>query len=278
MELARGTERRGAAGARLALACSISPERVARLLTLVVAVLTLLSVSGWLAVWYLPDFPLRDFTAGLFDLDQEVNFPTAYSTLAILVCSALLALIARSQRLVGGPRQGRPWQVLSLIFLGLAFDELLSFHEELIDRVHFGAFSRFTAFSWVVVGAGFVVIVAVAFSRFLRRLPAATRRLFLLAGALFVGGSVVIEVLGGYYGGPGRQDTLAYVVVAHAEELLEMAGIVVFIYALLSYLRRAAPTVVLRLHIEGEGPSRRDEAGRAPPRGGASTVRNRPPG
>lgn len=270
-----GTDRRGAAGARLELACSVSPGRVAHLLALVVAVLTVLSVTGQLAVLFLPDFPLRDFAARLFYLDQEMNVPTIYSTFAILLCSALLEVIARSQRWAGGSRH---WRALSLIFVGLAVDELLSFHEELIDRVHVDSLSRFTAFSWVVVGAGFVVIVAVAFSRFLRRLPAATRRLFLLAGALFVGGSVVIEALGGYYGGSGRQDTLAYVVVAHAEELLEMAGIVVFIYALLSYLRRAAPTVVLRLHIEREGPSRKDEAGRAQPRGSASTVRNRPPG
>ena len=264
MDPAWGTDRRSAAGARLALAWSTSPWRVARLLAVVVAVLTLLSVVGRLAVLVLPDFPLRDFTARLFDLDHELNVPTTYSALAIFGCSALLAVIARSQRLVRGAGHGRHWQVLSLIFLGLAFDELLSFHEELTGRVDFGAFSRFTVFSWVVVGAGLVVVLAVAFSRFLMRLPATTRRLFLLAGVLFVGGSIGMEVLGGHYGGPGRQDSLAYVVVAHVEEVLEMAGIVVFVYALLSYLRRATPAVVVHLHLEGEGPSPREEPAHHP--------------
>jgi hypothetical protein len=259
MDLAPGTDRRSTAGMRVRLAWSISPWRVARLLALVVAVLTLLSVSARLAVLFLPDFPLRDFIARLFDLDQEMNVPTVYSALAILACSGLLAVIARSQRLARSARHGRPWWLLSLIFLGLAFDELLGLHEELTDRIDLGRFSRFTSFSWVVVGAGFVVVLAVAFGRFLIALPATTRRLFLQAGVLFVGGSLGMEVLGGHYGGPGRQDSLAYVVVAHVEEVLEMAGIVVFVYALLAYLRRETPIVVARLHIEGEGLPRQDD-------------------
>lgn len=269
MELARGTDRRGAAGARLELACSVPPWSVARLLALVVATLTLLSVLGRLAVLVLPDFPVRDVAARLVDLDQEMNIPTVYSALAILVCSALLAVIARSRRLVEGAHDDRHWWALSLIFVGLALDELLSLHEELTGRVELGAVSRVTLFSWVVVGAGFVVVVAAAFSRFLMRLPAATRRLFLLAGVLFVTGTIVMEAAGGYLGGPGRQDSLAYLIVAHVEEVLEMAGIVVFIYALLSFLRRVTPGVVVRVDFEGE---------RAQPTANASTIRDRPPG
>lgn len=269
MELARGTDRRGPADARLELAWSVSPWRVARLLALVVATLTLLSVLGRLAVLVLPDFPLRDFAVRLVDLDQEMNIPTVYSALAILACSALLAVIARSQRLVEGARHDRHWWALSLIFVGLAFDELLSFHEELTGRVEFGAISRFTLFSWVVLGAAFVVVVAAVFSRFLLRLPAATRRLFLLAGALFVTGTIAMEAAGGYYGGPGRQDSVAYLIVVHVEEVLEMAGFVVFIYALLSYLRRVTPRVVVQVDLEGE----RDQLTT-----NASTIRDRPPG
>jgi hypothetical protein len=239
---------------RLELDISLSPGRVARLLALVVAILTLLSAMGWLAVLLLPDFPLRDFTARLFDVDKEMNIPSVYSTLAILACSALLAVIARSERLVRGSRHGRHWRLLSLVFLGLAFDELLSFHEELVGRLDLGAFSRFTLFSWVVVGAGLVVAAAVVFSGFLMRLPAATRRRFLLAGALFVGGSLGVEVVGGHLASLDGKDTLAYMVATHVEEALEMAGIVVFLYALLLYLRRVTHTVVVELHLDGEGP------------------------
>ena len=262
MSPVRRTEERRRAGATLELHGSLSPRRVACLLAVVVTCLTLLSIMGRLALILLPDFPLRDFTARLFDLDQEVNVPTVYSTLTLLICSALMAVIARSELMMSS-RHGLPWRLLSLIFLGLALDELLSFHEELTGRVDIGTLNRFTRFSWVVVGSCLVVVLAVAFGRFFLRLPPMTRRLFLLAGMLFVGGSIGMEAIGGYYGGPGRQDSLPYVVVAHVEEVLEMAGIVVLIYALLSYLRRVTPTVVVELHIDGEGSdSQEDPASR----------------
>jgi hypothetical protein len=164
----------------------------------------------------------------------------------------LMAVIARSELMLGSGH-GRPWRLLSLVFLGLALDELLSLHEELTDRIDIGMLDRFTRFSWVVVGSCLVVVFAVAFGRFFLRLPPMTRRLFLLAGLLFVGGSLGMEAIGGYYGGPDRQDSLPYVIAAHVEEVLEMAGIAVFIYALLSYLRRVTPTVVVELRIGGEG-------------------------
>jgi hypothetical protein len=248
----RRTEERRPAGATLELHGLLSPRWVACLLAVVVTCLTLLSIMARLAVILLPDFPLRDFTARLFDLDQEVNVPTVYSTLAILICSALMAVIARSELMLGS-RHGRPWRLLSLVFLGLALDELFSFHEELTDRIDIGALSRFTRFSWVVVGSGLVVVLAVAFGRFFLRLPPMTRRLFLLASLLFVGGSLGMEAIGGYYGGPDRHDSPSYLIAAHVEEVLEMAGIVVFIYALLSYLRQVTPTVVVEVRIGGQG-------------------------
>jgi hypothetical protein len=248
----RRTEERRPAGATLELHGLLSPRQVACLLAVVVTCLTLLSIMARLAMILLPDFPLRDFTARLFDLDQEVNVPTVYSTLTILTCSALMALIARSELMLGS-RHGRPWRLLSLIFLGLALDELFSFHEELTDRVDIAALNRFTRFSWVVVGGCLVVVLAVAFGRFFLRLPPMTRPLFLLASLLFVGGSLGMEAIGGYYGGLDRQDSPSYLIAAHVEEVLEMAGIVVFIYALLSYLRRVAPTVVVEFRIGGEG-------------------------
>ena len=273
MSPVRRTEERRRAGATLELHGSLSPRRVACLLAVAVTCLTLLSIMGRLAVILLPDFPLRDFTARLFDLDQEVNVPTVYSTLTILICSALMAVIARSELMLGSG-QGRPWRLLSLIFLGLALDELLSLHEELTDRVDIGMLNRFTRFSWLVVGGCLVVLFAVAFGRFFLHLPSRTRRLFFLAGMLFVGGSLGMEAIGGHYGGPGRQDSLSYVIVAHVEEVLEMAGIVVFIYALLSYLRRVTPTIVLELRIGGEGSdSQEDPASRIAHDQGSATRR-----
>lgn len=63
---------------------------------------------------------------------------------------------------------------------------------------------------------------------------------FLAAASLYVGGAVGLEMVAGRYedlsgiSEPALDTTLA--MLASGEELLEMAGIVVFIYALMSYM------------------------------------------
>jgi len=61
-------------------------------------------------------------------------------------------------------------------------------------------------------------------------LPARTRTLFLIAGAVYVSGAVVLEMAGGAYASTHGTD-LAYGALASVEEVLEMAGIVVMLYA-----------------------------------------------
>ena len=46
---------------------------------------------------------------------------------------------------------------------------------------------------------GFVLIVGLAYARFLFELPAKTRNLFLIAATLYVEGALGIEMVGGYY-------------------------------------------------------------------------------
>ncbi len=90
-------------------------------------------------------------------------------------------------------------------------------------------------FPWVLLGAAFALIVACTYVRFLRHLPGDTRRLFLLGGALFVGGAVGIEIIGGIYV-VRFGATNPYAVISATEELLEMLGVIVFLHAVMSYL------------------------------------------
>jgi hypothetical protein len=246
-------QRHSPATTRLELSGSIAPWRVTRALATVVAALLLLSVAGQLARRLLPDLPGRDLVAAVFDLDGEWNLPALYQMLSMLACAALLWLIARAEQL-GGGRSARQWRLLSLLFVGLALDELLGFHETLNGHLQLGAVSRFTRFSWVAFGVAFAAAVALAFSRFLARLPAATRRRFLLAGAIFLAGSVGVEAFGGHLSKTLGQDSLVYLASADAEEALAMAGIVVFLRALVEHLCRDTSAVVLELRVDDERP------------------------
>ena len=69
-------------------------------------------------------------------------------------------------------------------------------------------------------------------------LPPATRRLFVLAAILYIGGAIGIEMIGGQHASLYGEQNLEYAIITALEELLEMLGTVVFIYGLLSYMKR----------------------------------------
>jgi len=58
----------------------------------------------------------------------------------------------------------------------------------------------------------------------------------LISGALFLIGALGFEMLGGRYYKLHESSTILIKVLYTIEELLEMLGIAIFIYALLSYL------------------------------------------
>lgn len=59
-----------------------------------------------------------------------------------------------------------------------------------------------------------------------------------------------MELAGGYYADFYGQQNMAYVLIVSIEEFLEMMGIVVFIYALLSYMGLQFRVIDLRIRIE----------------------------
>ena len=179
-----------------------------------------------------------------FDLNSENNIPTWYSSSALLLASALLAMIALV-KLQWQETYARHWVVLAVIFLFLSIDEAASLHEKgselalliMPSIVDSGYLGRYLYFPWVVFGVTFVLLFSLAYLRFLIHLPAKTRSLFVLAGIIYVGGALGVEMLGArdfYLYGEGRP--LVHSMLILWEEGFEMFGIVVFIYALTSYL------------------------------------------
>lgn len=215
---------------------NISRRRTLRFLLFLVVGFSLLSVAASTAKSFLPDYPSRDMLNAWFNVDSEESFATFYSTYALQACALLLFAISHLTKLSQG-RFLRHWQLLSLIFVGLSFDEALSFHERAIgplrDLFHT---TGFLYYAWVMPAAIFVAVVLLGYLKFLIALPKTTRRLFLTAGSLFVGGAVVMEMVGGKVLSMHLPE-MAYILAVTCEEFLEMLGIVIFLYALLSYLK-----------------------------------------
>ena len=216
---------------------SVQPSTVARVLGGFTLVLVLASLAGQLSRY----FAGHDFVYGLvplFDLDGERNIPTLFSVCLLAGAALLLAVIALLKNNQGAADVSR-WVLLAIGFLCMAADEAWSFHEQLIEPVRglmggesFGIFY----YAWVVPGIIMLLLVAPIFVRFLLRLPAPARYLFLSAAALYIGGVIGVELVGGAYAETHGTHNMTYSLITTVEENLEMAGVILFIYALLNYI------------------------------------------
>ena len=209
----------------------LSEWRLVRYLT--IAVVGLLAVHSLLQIWHYQvdevPWPLRQ----LFDVDEEDAIPTWYSTSALLLASVLLLLISRRKQADRDPWVGY-WYGLSLTFAALSLDEVAGFHETVNGMVDY---------SWAILGGIAAAVFGVAYLRFLWHLPARTRWLFVVSGCVFIGGAVGVEMSTDWYDDQDLLDTLAYNLWNTVEEGMEMAGVVLFIYALLGYMGSAVIAV-----------------------------------
>jgi hypothetical protein len=188
---------------------------------------------------------LRGFIQGFY-FDTEANIPSLYSAVAIVFCSVLLWLIG-SLASEKAKKRSSYWKFLSLIFILLAMDEFGSLHEFMIqplrgmmDRTSFD--SDYLYFAWFIPYMVLLLLLGLVFLKFFVKLPSGTRWLFIVGGVVFLSGAVGMEMVGGKYwaaqgwavDGSDNVD-LTYALIITLEELLEMLGIVIFIYALTKY-------------------------------------------
>lgn len=175
-----------------------------------------------------------------FDLDQEDNVPAFFSGVLLLVCAALLVIAGITAK-AEGSKWVPYWHWLAFIFAYLAVDEVVEFHgffSELSRVIDTGVFR----FAWVLVYGPAVVILALVYLRFYLNLPKATRIRFTIAGIIYVGGALGMEVAGGAWSGVAGEGNAVYRGITTVEETMELAGLIVFVNALLRHtnLRLAA--------------------------------------
>lgn len=226
-----------------------SPRTVCRFFLSVVLGLTFLSITGDI-VRYGFDTELHGLVP-LFDLNREQNIPTWYAASSLLLCAVLLGVCGTVSRQSGGRFRHR-WFFLMMVFCGLSVDELVSMHERFsgLVRAVFGV-DGLLYFAWVIPASLFVAVFLLAYWRFLANLPHKTRWGFLLAGAVYVAGAIGMELVGGKYvsshGGFPLARTVTYAGLTTVEELLEMFGVVIFLTALVTYLREQVEEIRVRL-------------------------------
>jgi hypothetical protein len=225
---------------------TVKPKQVVICLGIITALLVLADVAGQLTRY----LTRHDTVYGLiakFDLDDENNVPTYFSSAILLLSAFLLGMIAVFKKWQND-LYARHWKILALIFLFLSLDETASFHEKLTQPVRklFDA-KGLLYYAWVIPAILLLVVLAVSYLRFYLRLPPETKRHFFLAAVLYIGGAVGFELVGGYYAELHGEKNLTFNLIAAVEETLEMTGIVLFNYALLRYMSKGVGELVLRI-------------------------------
>lgn len=183
----------------------------------------------------------------IFELGAEDNIPTHFSVVLILLSAMLLSFIFFTEK----GKSDHPnvyWLILAGGFFFMAGDEAYQVHEKLINPVQNflpGESFGFFYFAWVIPYSILVITLGIVFYNFLRRLPSKTRNSFLLAGILYLGGAIGVELIGGAYFELHGSDNFTYNMIQTVEESLEIAGLIVFIRALINKISNNHKEVIL---------------------------------
>ena len=182
-----------------------------------------------------------------FELHTENSLPAWFSSALLGASAPLFALLARQARRRSDRHSTWAWGGLALLMLALSIDEIASFHEYASAVFNIEVGGLYGGYSWVVVGAAFVIVFGLVYAPFVLRLTSDLRRDLTIGAAVFFGGAVGFETLNAYTASTvGTDATYRYVLQTAAEEGLEMVGSTLILYALLAHLHRNAWLVSFR--------------------------------
>jgi hypothetical protein len=216
---------------------SISLRRVA---TVLVWVLVVLAVAGIFAECARNLLGSKSPLVDYFSLTEEKNFPTWWSSFLLATCSIVLGTIAATKSRRPGDYKAH-WIGLTAIFCYLSIDEFVEIHEWLSALPGLGKLHGFLYYGWVLPAVFVVAAFALSYLRFLFHLPMSTRVKVALAGVLYVGGALGLELILGVWTERHGEFNFAWAMIGVVEESMEIIGSSLFLYALLEYLGRTAP-------------------------------------
>ena len=221
--------------ARFSLGCS-SPRKICSVLAIISLSFFALHCASEALIHFggVSERFYQDFFDAI-NLDEEFNLTAIYSGLLLYASSFLLKQIALSCR--GGDVRG--WMLLSKVFLFLAFDEVFQVHELFVISGLRQYLHPSLASIWVIPYGVLFVLFAFKFVPFFLKLRSAVTAFTLIAGGVYVTGAIAFEALNSWLFRTGQisRSGFYYELISGFEELFEMLGVIIFLYALLMELR-----------------------------------------
>jgi hypothetical protein len=176
------------------------------------------------------------------NFDSERNLPAIFSGILHIAASYSLAMVAISQ--LNFKNSKSMWWVLSFIFFFLGVDEILVLHEKIEGNLAGFEENGVFFYNWIVLYGSGILILGAFMAKSLWSLPRKTLYLFITAGIIFVLGAIVLESIAGNLVFQRQLNpevvkiTPAVFILATLEELFEMLGVTIFIFAILDFLYR----------------------------------------
>ena len=237
------------------ISIEVSARQVYRYLGLGILVLVILGTLANLIIYQVAPDPEHRLARLMhrIDLGFEPSLPAWCSSLVLLLNSLLLCLIGLDRRRDARAPYRNRWFWLSGIFLFLALDEAIMIHEMMSAPLQeFLGLTGWLYLAWTIPASILVLCFLLWNLGFLTSLPAKTKRLFFLSGAIFVTGALGMEVIASSILSSPAQEALGLASIQHTfvqavEEGLEMFGSALFCYALLDYLASNVREIHLRL-------------------------------
>lgn len=176
---------------------------------------------------------LSDVLLPKLSLSFESNLPTWFASSLLLLCAVTAAAIAQDLAQL----RRRSWMAVAALFAWASLDEAAELHEQLGGMFGTGGVLYF---DWVISAAVLLLAAAIALWPWLRDLRPATRRRMIVAGFIYFGGAVAMELPLGWWTERAGADSLGYALIDWVEETMELCGAALMLRALLAH--RAEPT------------------------------------
>jgi hypothetical protein len=187
----------------------------------------------------LADWDANDRGMRFLNLDADQSLISFYSGALILVAALTTLGLGLCHRRIGSD-QARYWLMLAAVLLYMSMDEMISFHEttgHVLWRRGVVPDSLLFA-NWLVFGIPVALAVGLLFLRFLRMIERPLAARFILAGGIFLGGAIGMELIANllYI---RQAPTGLYLLETVLEEGSELIGMTLYAVTVLGRLRIA---------------------------------------
>ncbi|MEM9482777.1 MAG: hypothetical protein AAGA83_03705 [Cyanobacteria bacterium P01_F01_bin.116] len=215
----------------------LSPKKILRWLCWTIASLVILCLVGMVFQYLIGDFYLEHSLQWLTNLDEKNSITNWYSTSALFLCSLLFLILACADYPVRHDYKNH-WGVLAFCFLFFSLDKSAEIHHSIKHDLLYRLPKSFdvSEIFLILLSCCLLFVVGLLYKRFFYELPKQTQRLFLISGFVIVTGNFGIGTIGQQvFQGDGHVRSIGNLVLL-TEELCEMMGITILIYALISHI------------------------------------------